>query len=258
MEASFGNPGYALGSITSPATSWPAITLMRRYGVAWTSWKDLMTHPCFSVMELSFRGPVEPLPDVVPLTLVFRHETGRTVRVPGFWDGGDRHLARFAPELEGRWTYVSDSAVDELTGCSGEFTVGPAAHGEHGPVRVAGTYHFAHADGTPFRPVGATVYNWLHQPEPRWTQTVTSLSEAGFNKLRFMVFPQAGGYVEHFPELLPFERGAAGRYDVSRPVPEFFHLLDAAVRLLHEHRIQAEVLIFNAYDNGRFGLDQLT
>jgi hypothetical protein len=213
----------------------------------------------FSVVELAFTGPASPIPaDTTPFAIAFTHESGHVVEVPGFRDGDDRYVVRFAPELEGQWTWESESNADELAGRRGELAVGPAAEGEHGPVRVASTFHFAHADGTPFRPVGATVYNWLHQDEPLYSETVDSIAEAGFDKLRFMVFPQAGGYVEHYPELLPFERGADGRYDVSRPVIAFFRRLDAAVELLHARGIQAEVLIFNAYDNGRFGLDTLT
>jgi hypothetical protein len=145
-----------------------------------------------------------------------------------------------------------------MAGRTGEFVVGEALPGEHGPVRVVSTFHFAHVDGTPFRPVGSTVYNWLHQNEPLFGETVDSVVAAGFTKLRFMVFPQAGNYVEHFPELLPFERGPDGRFDVSRPVIDFFLRLDAAVELLQSRGIQAEILIFNAYDNGYFGLDTLT
>lgn len=214
----------------------------------------------FSVVELALTGPATPIPaDTTPLVTRFAHESGHVVRVPGFWDGRDRYLVRFAPELEGAWAWETESALaHELDGRTGDLRVGPAEPGERGPVRVAGTFHFAHADGRPFRPVGATVYNWLHQPEPLPSETVDSIAEAGFDKLRFMVFPQAGGYVEHFPELLPFERGADGRYDVSRPVIGFFRRLDAAVELLHARGIQADVLIFNAYDGGRFGLDTLT
>ena len=213
----------------------------------------------FTVVELAFTGPSTPIPaDTTPLVTRFAHESGRVVRVPGFWDGGDRYVVRFAPELEGRWAWETESPAPELDGRTGDLDVEPAEPGEHGPVRVASTYHFAHADGTPFRPVGATVYNWLHQPDDVFDATVDAIAEAGFDKLRFMVFPQAGGYVEHVPELLPFERGNDGRWDVSRPIVPFFRRLDDAVAALHARGVQADVLVFTAYDNGRFGLDTLT
>jgi len=218
-----------------------------------------MTHPLFSIVQLEFRGPAVPIPiDRMPLSVTFAHESGGRITVPGFWDGGDRYLVRFCPELEGGWEWSSESDAPELALGTGRFVVGEARHGEHGPVRVAATFHFVHADGTPFRPVGGTVYNWLHQDEPLHGETVEAVAAAGFNKLRFMVFPQAGGYVEHFPALLPFERGADGRHDVTKPVFEFFRRLDESVARLASRGIEAEVLIFNAYDNGCFGLDTLT
>lgn len=214
----------------------------------------------FSVAELTFTGPATPIPaDTTPFVARLTHERGDEFDVPGFWDGDDQYRVRFAPELEGHWTWrTQSSAAAELDGRTGELEVGSAASGEHGPVRVAGGVHFAHADGTPFRPVGATVYNWIHQDEPLYGQTVDAIADAGFDKLRFMVFPQAGGYVEHEPELLPFERTADGGWDVSRPVIGFFRRLDASVERLHARGIQADVLIFNAYDGGHFGLDGLT
>lgn len=218
-----------------------------------------MNHPRFSVVELEFVGPATPIPaDRVPLSVTFEHESAITVDVPGFWNGGDRYRVRFTPELEGSWVWRSVATDAELAGHTGDFTVGAAEPGQHGPVRVAGTFHFAHADGTPFRPVGTTAYNWLHQPEERFTETVESIAASGFNKFRFMVFAQAGGYVEHYPELLPFERDANGRHDVTRPNIAFFQKLDDAVEVLARAGIQADVLIYNAYDNGRFKLDELT
>lgn len=207
-------------------------------------------------VELAFEGPEAPIPaDRTPLTAQVRLGTGPEITVPGFWDGERRYRVRFLPEQPGTWTWRTESAAAELDGLRGAVEVS-AAEG-HGVVRVSHGFHFAHADSTPFRPVGATAYNWLHQDEPLFSQTVDEIAGAGFNKFRFMVFPQGGGYVEHTPDLMPFEK-TDGRFDVRRPVPEFFQRLDRAVEMLGERGIQADVLIYNAYDRGRFGLDDLT
>lgn len=211
----------------------------------------------FHPIELVFEGPVEPIPaSVTPLTVTFRCGA-REHAVPGFWDGGRRYLARFLPETEGVWAWQSASEAPELDGQSGEIDVAEGERTAHGIVRVAERFHFAHADGTPFRPIGATVYNWLHQDDTLFDATVEAVASAGFNKLRFMVFPQAGGYVEHHPALLPFAR-TDGVWDAGRPDVDFFRRVDRAVEVLAERGIQADVLIFNAYDGGRFGLDALT
>lgn len=207
-------------------------------------------------VELLFEGPETPIPATrEPFAVIVSHG-GTDIRVPGFWDGGRRYLARILPQEEGAHTWRTESDEPSLADHSGTLDVTGSAG--RGIVRVAHRFHFAHADGTPFRPVGTTAYNWLHQDEPLFTETTDAIARAGFNKLRFMVFPQAGGYVEHFPALLPFEKSDDGRWDVSRPVPAFFQRLDRAVEELGAHGIQADVLILNAYDNGRFGLDALT
>lgn len=208
------------------------------------------------VVEVVLRGPATPLPaDHTPVVVTFAADD-RSVAVPGFWDGDDRYVARFRPERAGTWAWTSASDAPELDGLTGR--VDAAEPTGHGGVRVAATRHFAHADGTPFRPVGATVYNWLHQDEPLFAETVYAVAAAGLNKLRFQVFPQTGGHVEQDPRLLPFERDADGRWDVARPVIAFFRRLDDAVLRLRAAGVQAEVLIFTAYDDGRFGLGDLT
>ncbi|QKJ20638.1 apiosidase-like domain-containing protein [Microbacterium hominis] len=216
-----------------------------------------MTAP-HQIVELVFEGPEVPIPATrTPMTAFVRAGGGAERAVQGFWDGGRRYLVRFLPEEPGTWSWRTESEDAALDGLTGEVEVAGAAAGDHGVVRVAHRFHFAHADGTPFRPVGATAYNWLHQDEPLFTQTVDEIAAAGFNKLRFMVFPQGGGYVEHVPALMPFEK-TDGRYDVSRPVPAFFQRLDRAVEMLGARGIQADVLIYNAYDRGQFGLNELT
>lgn len=206
--------------------------------------------------ELVFEGPETPIPaDRVPLRIEFTHADGATLTVPGFWDGERRYVVRFAPPRAGHWWWRTASDEPSLEGHEG--VIDAVEDGEHGPVGVASRFHFAHADGTPFRPVGTTVYNWIHQREQLRHETAVAVAEAGFNKLRFMVFPQGGGYIEHSPDLMPFERSESG-WDVSRPVIAFFRQLDELVADLGERGVQADVLIFNAYDRGQFGLDSLT
>lgn len=218
----------------------------------------MVSHTLHDVVELSLHGPEQPIPVGVeaPVTACFTHDSGDTVEVPGFWDGGSTYRVRFAAARTGTWRWATTSRAEELDGASGEVTVTEGAN--PGPVGVSGMFHFAHADGSTHWPLGTTVYNWIHQSDELMAETVESIVGAGFTKLRFMVFPQAGAHIPHIPELLPFERDADGGFDVTRPVPEFFQRLDGAVETLATHGIQADVLIFNAYDNGHVGLDRLT
>jgi len=110
------------------------------------------------------------------------------------------------PDTPGRWTTVTRSNVDELDGVMGEFTCVEPSAGNHGPVGVRNTYHFAYADGTPYFPVGTTCYAWVHQGTAIEEQTLATLTHAPFNKLHMCVFPKHYTYNENDPELHPFER----------------------------------------------------
>ena len=77
--------------------------------------------------------------------------------VPGFYDGDGSYRVRFSPEKLGAWKYETASSAAELHGKTGEFTATPPGKGNHGPVRVHNAYHFAYADGTPFKQVGTTI-----------------------------------------------------------------------------------------------------
>ncbi len=76
------------------------------------------------------------------------------------------------PDTQGQWHYETHANVWPLTGKTGAFTVTPPGKGNHGPVRVHDTYHFAYADGTPFFPIGTTIYNWLDAPESVQEETL--------------------------------------------------------------------------------------
>src|SRR5579872_6000868 len=63
----------------------------------------------------------------------FSHESGLTLRRPGFWDGGRSWRIRFAAPVAGRWTWRTESAQGDpgLGGRRGDFVCAPAARAEH-------------------------------------------------------------------------------------------------------------------------------
>ena len=54
---------------------------------------------------------------------------------------------------------VTGSAIDGEV-LTGKFQVTPASEENHGPIRVANTYHFVYEDGTPYYSIGTTCYVW--------------------------------------------------------------------------------------------------
>lgn len=141
--------------------SLPAATQYRPHEIEFTSERD---HP-------------DPFDSAkAPLTITFTHESGRTLAIRGFWDGGRTWRARFQPELPGEWVWSTasdDSANEGLHGRSGTLSVGPshpggpAQHRHGGILRVsADRSHLTYADGAPFFWLADT---WWGMPSHRAT-----------------------------------------------------------------------------------------
>lgn len=211
----------------------------------------------WGVFEVELRGPTNGNP-FLEVTLYGRFYQGaESIKVPGFYDGEGIYRIRFMPPRQGRWRYITSSDAPELDGKEGEFEVVPPGPGNHGPVRVTNTFHFAYADGTPYRPVGTTVYAWIHQKPELQEQTLRTLASAPFNKLRFCVFPKWYQWNREDPELYPFE-GTRGSFDKTRFNVRFFQHLDRRVRDLMRLGIEADVILLHPYDEGRWGFDRMS
>ncbi|MCK4375982.1 MAG: DUF5060 domain-containing protein, partial [Candidatus Brocadiae bacterium] len=170
----------------------------------------------WDIFELSLSGPKDGNPFVdAKLSARFRQDD-RVFEPDGFYDGDGVYRIRFMPDEPGAWTYETESNVKELAGASGEFTCIEPSSGNHGPVRVRNTFHFAYADGTPYFQVGTTCYAWVHQGDELEEQTLATLRGAPFNKLRMCVFPKHYAYNQNEPVHYPFERSAAGGWDFTR------------------------------------------
>jgi hypothetical protein len=199
----------------------------------------------WGIFELTLTGPAEGNPFVeVDFAATFT-QGDRAVPVTGFYDGAGIYKVRFSPETTGEWRYVTRSNRPVLHGQTGSFTASPPAAGNHGPVRVANTFHFAHADGTPYRQLGTTSYSWIHQTEDRMAQTLRTLAGAPFNKIRMCVFPQnnAASTLRFFP----FEGTPPRDWDTARFNPAFFQNLEQRVGQLRDLGIEADLILFHPY-----------
>jgi hypothetical protein len=138
----------------------------------------------WGLFEITLNGPAAGNPFLdVDLAARFTQGT-KSVSVSGFYDGEGVYRVRFMPTSQGEWQYETTSNRAELNGKKGTFTATRPSAGNHGPVRVRNTYHFAYADGTPFFPIGTTCYAWTHQDERIQEQTLATLKAGPFNKLR--------------------------------------------------------------------------
>jgi hypothetical protein len=211
----------------------------------------------WGVYEVELSGPSTGNPFVgVSLSATFR-QGEQAIEVPGFYDGDGKYLIRFSPPTEGNWEYQTTSNVEPLKDKSGELTVSPATGDNRGPVEVAHVAHFAYADGSPYKPIGTTCYAWTSQPKELEEQTLKTLAEAPFNKLRMCVFPKWYSWNEVDPPRYAFEGKAPNEWDFSRFNPEFFQHLEKRIVQLGELGIQADLILLHPYDNGRWGFDNM-
>jgi hypothetical protein len=209
----------------------------------------------WGVFEITLPGPTggNPFTDV---ELSARFTQGdRTLRAGGFYDGAGGYKVRFMPESAGEWRYETVSNRAELNGQQGAFTATAPAPGNHGPVRVHNTFHFAYADSTPFRPFGTTCYVWTHQGDALEEQTLKTLAASPFNKIRFCVFPKRFDFNQNEPLYYPFEGTPPNQWDFTRFNPEFFRHFEKRLGQLRDLGIEADIILFHPYDKGHWGFD---
>jgi hypothetical protein len=211
----------------------------------------------WGVFELTLPGPASGNPFVdVELTATFEHgEVKRVVR--GFYDGDGIYRVRFMPDTIGDWNYATRSNVARLNGKRGQFKVTAESEKNHGPVHIHNTFHFAYADGTPFKPLGTTCYAWISQDDELQEQTLQTLAKSPFNKLRMCVFPKRYSWNENEPPLYAFEGAPPSAWDFSRFNPQFFQHLEKRVGQLRDLGIEADILLFHPYDEGHWGFDRM-
>jgi hypothetical protein len=207
--------------------------------------------------EVVLKGPADGNPFLeVKLSATFTDGV-RLVEVAGFYDGEGVYRVRFMPPAPGAWSYRTASNRWPLTSQTGAFTVTPPAKGNHGPVRVAHTYHFAYADGTAYKPVGTTAYSWTHRPEAMEEQTLKTLAASPFNKIRMCVFPQTHGTKVTPPTRFPFA-GEGTKPDYARFNPAFFQHLEQRIAQLRALGIESDLILFHPYDDHHsWGLDTM-
>lgn len=191
--------------------------------------------------------------------------TNETVKVDGFYDGGDTFKVRFMPSYTGKYTFsIEGSFADEIV--AGEFDVTAVQAGNHGPVRVAHTYHFAYADGTPYLPFGTTSYVWTHQSQAMQEQTLRTLKNSAFNKIRFCVLPKHYSYNLKDPVTFPYEGTPCDRtqlddegairndelpgnhWDFARFNVAHFRNMEQRIADLMALGIEADIIVMHPYD----------
>jgi len=215
----------------------------------------------WGVFEIALNGPTNGNPFLDAKFSAKFTQGDSVVEANGFYDGDGIYRVRFMPEKQGDWHYVTESSSAELNGKSGEFTVTKPSPENHGSVRVANTYHFDYADGSPYEELGTTCYVWEWQPEALQEQTLKTLAASPFNKIRFCVFPKRYTWNTNEPILYPFESkdkfATTTNWDFTQFNVKYFQHLEQRVADLQKLGIEADIILFHPYDEGHWGFDRM-
>ena len=95
--------------------------------------------------------------------------------------GKNQYKVRLYVNKTGKWDYqlqVGEVEIQESIEC-----VSSAKKEAHGMVCAEG-YHFSYEDGKRYLPFGTTAYAWIYQPAERQEQTIKTLKNNCFNKIR--------------------------------------------------------------------------
>jgi hypothetical protein len=212
----------------------------------------------WGVFEVALTGPTNGNP-FLDVKFSARFTQGdSTVEANGFYDGDGIYRVRFMPEKPGEWHYMTSSNAKRLNGNAGGFTVIAPSLNNHGVVHVTNTFHFAYADGTPYKELGTTCYVWQLQDETLQEQTLKTLASSPFNKIRFCVFPKRYTWNTNEPIMYPFPGNpAATNWDFSQFNVKYFQHLEQRVADLQKLGIEADIILFHPYDEGHWGFDRM-
>lgn len=223
----------------------------------------------WDIFELEVKGPSEGNPFVEQSIRATFSSCNETVTCDGFYDGEGVYRIRFMPSFEGMYDYRIESSFGYEE--NGVFQVIPPSEYNHGPVRVANRYHMAYEDGTPYYSIGTTCYVWELQTDELIEETLRTLSENAFNKIRFCIFPKHYAYNLGEPRSYPYEgtpmdssqltednfwdfsgKTEGNHWDFQRFQVEHFRHIEACIAKLHKLGIEADLIIMHPYDRWGF------
>lgn len=228
----------------------------------------------WSVFEVSCRGPKEGNPFKEQWIRGIFCGKNEQVTADGFYDGDGLYKVRFMPSFEGEYHFRLEGSFD-MEETEGTFFAGSPAKDNHGPVRVANTWHFAYEDGTPYYSVGTTCYVWELKTDEQIEQTLKSLEEAGFNKIRFCIFPKHYDYNLGEPRSYPYEgtpmdssvltkenfgdytgKTEGNHWDLERFCTAHFSHIEDCILKLQKIGVEADLILMHPYD--RWGFSCMT
>lgn len=187
--------------------------------------------------ELNFSLPKHY--DTIEVEFVINNET----KIVKSFKNNNSHTVRFLPQSVGTLYWHIDKL--NIHGCE---EVTPSD--ERGVIKALGT-HFEDAKGHCFKPFGTTVYALVHQQDSLIDETLNTIKNSPFNKVRMCIFPKWYDYNHDEPALLPFEL-KDGKPDVYSPVAKFWDKLENTIKRLGAIGVEVDLILFHPYDKWGF------
>lgn len=219
----------------------------------------------YEMTELIFKKKVK-LQDEVNIDLSADFTCGEEhIKVKGFYAGDDTFKVRFLPMQSGQYHYIVKGIINE----EGNFEIEPAESEKHGLLKADGV-HVKYSDGTVCTMFGTTVYALAHQPQELIEQTLHTLGNSPFNKVRLCVFPKHYKYNHNEPERYPFcpiygktpknvlrkagplSMPAESLWDVRHPDFTFWDRFEKILHRLDDMGIVVDLILFHPYDRWGF------
>ena len=211
-----------------------------------------MEIPLYQVRDLRFSAEATGNPYDVALSAHFAGPAGTRLTLPGFYDGDDTWIIRFAPPQVGEWSFETESDLESLHGRRQDsiHALEPASAAVHGVLRVdpQHPHHFIYADKTRCFPLGDEC-DWLfaldHTEARRY---LDRLRAYGFNQVLMQVYAHSCNWSEGQPHrLVPPPRypwkGDNENPDHSRMNPAFWQHLDRIIGYMQNVGILAHLMI---------------
>ncbi len=223
----------------------------------------------WGIFEFSYSARITENPFIdYHITGIFKNGN-ETKIINGFYDGNGIFKVRFMPESDGAYSF--SIIENSKTIYDGSFKVTPPTADNHGIVSVSDTFNFSYSDGTPYYCIGTTCYVWHLQSDMLISQTLNSLKNSPFNKIRFCIFPKHYDYNLHEPRSYPYEGTpvnsseitkenfweytndfTGNNWNFTRFNTDYFKHLDYCILELQKLGIEADLILMHPYDRWGF------
>ncbi|WP_194775362.1 DUF5060 domain-containing protein [Pararhodonellum marinum] len=218
----------------------------------------------WQVVDISFKG--KPIGNANPFEVefgaIYSGPDGQSLKVPGFYDGENKWIARFSSMTPGTWTFETYASKPELSGQKGKIMISTnTRENQQGAVILdpENPQAFIYEDGSPHFML-AFELDWLFaldydNPDamPKTEQILKHVQENGFNHVVMNLYAYDVGWgiakdvpEEYFygrPDYTPF-LGDNDNPDFSRLNLKLFQHLDRVFASMQAKGLDAHLMIY--------------